>query len=135
MSIVNDLRELADFLETRPACLEKANHNSISIYLHGGDPETFASLVRELGGKRVKKADDSYFNVVRRLSSRCVVTVFSERSNVCQRKVVGTRTLPATVIPAKPEQVLPEREEEIVVWECPESVLDVSAESPAEAGV
>jgi hypothetical protein len=58
-----------------------------------------------------------------------------DREAVCQRKVVGTRTIPEQVIPSEyvAERVIPAHEEEIVVWDC-EPVLKPQSE-PIPSGI
>jgi hypothetical protein len=49
--------------------------------------------------------------------------VFTSRSEVCERKVTGTRTVTKTrvVVPAVTEEY--EDIEEVTEWECPPSIL------------
>ena len=44
----------------------------------------------------------------------------ARREAVCQRKVVGTRIIPAQTVPSSytEEKFIPEHEEEIVEWDC-----------------
>lgn len=73
-------------------------------------------------GPGEKKYDDKFFRYIVK-GDGFKLDFFEYRDKVCVRKVVGTKTIPAKVIPATAAQVIPEREEEIVEWECPGSLL------------
>ena len=58
------------------------------------------------------------------------------RSHICKRVFVGTVTIPATVIPAKPaepERVIPAQTIDKVEWQCGESLLAKTFDQLQEA--
>ena len=68
-----------------------------------------------------KKYDSGYMRLERRFR-RVRFQVIASRSDVCERVVVGKKTVPS--------QYIPEHEEEIVEWECEDPLL---REEPANA--
>lgn len=85
----------------------------------------FGALARALGSF-TKEASSSYTSVRKQLESGVMVSVSAPREKVCKKIVIGKRKLaaePETIIPAKPE-----REEDVVEWECPESFVALKDE-------
>ncbi len=59
--------------------------------------------------------------MTKRFPNGTAIQVWGKKEAVCERVVVGTRT-----VAAKPQQIIeaiPEREEEIVEWKCPPSFV------------
>lgn len=123
------LRELANYLEVRefPETIkgfweDQAVFEPFTIFFNARNKEDFGKLCAAFGS--FEKERDNYSTAAKvTLSSGFSLKVSTDRSNVCKRIVVGTRT-----IEAKPERVEvieaePERTEEIVEWECPESFI------------
>lgn len=89
---------------------------SVTFDVHGPDaPQLMAGLRHEIGGEWKKSTDDYYM----RLKRTCVVgntelrvTIQASRAAVCEKVVVGTKTIVTEAIPASV------REEEIVEWVC-----------------
>lgn len=132
MEYVNALRELADYLEsrdfpdTRPHWWTRGEREDIyptpSLYVALRDAETFKSFARAMGSFE-KQYDTNDMEIVHRFPSGVYVKAYVNREQVCKKKVVGER-----IIPAEPErtEIIPateERTEEIVEWECPESLI------------
>lgn len=123
------LRQLADWLD-------KAHANGVTPDCYGGLIVSFLSysgLPHEQAAPRIaaelrtfeKKYDDWHMKLVREFDGVTANFCFT-RDKVCKRVVTGTKTLPATVIPAKPaepERVIPGQTIEIVEWQCGESLL------------
>ena len=103
----------------------KAHPNAPVIYLGNKFLKTFDAkpeTIKAIGpGKKV--FDDSYFNYVVDIAPGIQIEFFTSRGAVCQKKVIGTRTVPEEVIPTIVGKVIPAHEEEITEWECPESLL------------
>jgi hypothetical protein len=112
MSIVNDLRELADFLETRPALTEHYTTFQPSIYSHffSSDKKEMAACLREFGEceKKSGSATGGSMVLTKHFGD---LSLKLELYGVC-RKV--TKTVEAEV------------------WECP-SVLELAAEAEGQA--
>lgn len=103
---IQALRDLALFLE----CHENApipDFTSICTFVQ--TKEQLVALIRHIG-KVEKDAAGSYFWIEKRFGANLKYEVNIERAKVCERKVIGTQTVPA-------------HEEEIVEWECHESLL------------
>jgi hypothetical protein len=129
--LVAGLRELADYLETSDGVkLPQMNfYGSTWIYKYGTDEDgntdyskTDDFLTRQEMRKLAKAlapCEKDYsnhsFNLKRKFGKYVSVTLNTSRENVCERKVVGTKEIEAQIIPA--------RTEEIVEWECRDSIL------------
>jgi hypothetical protein len=78
--------------------------------------DNLASIARLCADKHLAlgKEYDSDFNLVVEvpmpIGGTATIRYYADREAVCKKKVVGTKTIPARVVP--------EREEEIVEWEC-----------------
>jgi len=113
---VEFLRLLADFYEQHPDVPLPLHlgFEFLNVYLHDNPKAVLASI-----GSFEKGAEDDYFIAKKKLGSYELVFK-AKRDQVCERKVVGKRIIPAHVIPAefKEETFVPEHEEEIVEWDC-----------------
>lgn len=114
------LRRLVATLEANPNL--KAPYLGCAV-LPCESLEEMRELVRAYGGMWHKEKDDADFQIRQALSDVGSILLYASHEKVCKRVVTGKRTLPAEVIPARPETTLPEREEDIVEWICPDSVL------------
>ena len=99
-----DLHDLAYFLSTRPALAAAMNETTFYIVAH--DAEEFRCLVSELGACTKKPAGEMMG--VERQFGNLTIRIIIGREQVCTRRVVGQRTIPAS----------PERTEDIVEWDC-----------------
>lgn len=106
-SVTKGLRDLADFLDAHPDV--RLNDPSHMVYVFSRD--TLAAIAR-IGGWRKVYTND-YFNLVRDFDGGVSLQVFTDRASVCERVVVGTKTVPA----------VPEHQAEIVEWVCEEASL------------
>lgn len=110
-TISEDLRAFADWLEEHP--IARVTGKSFFFCVADGK-EDFAAIAREIGSFR-KDPDDTWISIEKRFGS-IHYRVIIAREEICEKVVIGKKTVPATeaiTIPAKPE-----REEEIVEWRC-----------------
>ena len=112
------LRHLADWLEAHPEV--DAPESEISCY--GMNDREEAAAVLAACGTCEKKYTDGLFSILKKFGPVTLRYVF-HRNAVCVKRVVGTKVVPASVVPAREEQVIPEHEEEIVEWDCAEPLL------------
>jgi hypothetical protein len=76
-------------------------------------------LVKAYAGKWDKEDDPTDFQIRQKFGDSLSIILYASHEKVCKRVVTGKKVVPAQVIPAQPEQVLPEREVDIVQWVCP----------------
>jgi hypothetical protein len=88
------------------------------VAFHGLAKDELVALVRWLGGAK-KFASDWSFYVVGKRDGVEVTGFARDRGEVCERVVVGKRTVPAA----------PEHEEEIVEWKCSPLLGEAGGES------
>lgn len=117
--MINSLRGLADFLESRPLDLTGAYFSTPELYLFCNSSEEFLSNVKRLGGFK-REFNEYYAQAIKRFGDiRLIVNV--NRQAVCERVKVGVE-----VRPAEPERVIaavPERIVDKYEYKCPESLL------------
>lgn len=111
------LRQIADWYEAHPEVMLPYDNGGLGALMIYGEPDTkerAAEIVRALGTvtKRLD-ANSSYLRLTRYFNGVGLCFVF-DRETVCERRVVGTKIIPA--MPARPAE--PEREEEIIEWDC-----------------
>ena len=115
ISTADSLRALADHLDRHPG-LDPTTVPT--FYVYAENTETFAGLVRKLGGtitNPVTKTADDYHLGAFRMFGRVRLEVFMPRSTACERVQVGTRTVERPIM----QQVGTETVEEAVYeWEC-----------------
>lgn len=127
------LRELADWVEQH-GCDDyfeslagdgiQVGNGMDTMFWRLGDKDAMAKAVRALGsGEKRVIGEDLH---VERKFGPITVSAYTARENVCKRVVTGVKVLPATVVPAQAEQVLPEREIEVVEWVCSPILGDTS---------
>lgn len=128
IEIIAGLRELADFLESNP----EVHPPYVGTMLHVfSDKEEFVGAMRAIGvGKKVY--DDTNFIFRKDFRGGVNYSAFIARAQVCEAKVVGTRIIPAVTVPAQPERVIEERTEDIIEWECMDSLLAPKVQDTAE---
>lgn len=134
------LRELADFMDQCWADSVEFNGHGIEVSFYSlglwneVEAKTIKGIARHLRSFD-KDHTDTLFKL-RKVFGDCVTAQFvSYREAVCERVVVGTEEIPATILPAVPaqaERVVPARTVEKVEWRCGKSLLDNGIES-AEA--
>lgn len=134
---VTALRELADFVESKDFPEKWASYfgtetafDKPTLNFSVQNKNDFGKIAAAMGS--FEKLRDSYSTgALKKMPSGAIIHLTASREVVCKKIVVGTRT-----VPAKPERILeaePEREEEIVEWECPESFVALKEEETAHA--
>lgn len=124
---VDALRELADFVESREFPDEWQNSwggkdcfQSPGLQFWARTKSDFAIISSAMGSFE-KDSSENYLTAKKNLPKGAYVCLDANKETTCVKKVVGKKIIPATdeeIIPAKPE-----REEDIVEWECPESFI------------
>jgi hypothetical protein len=95
------LRDLADFLAEHPDCPMPYLANANAFV---DTREEMRQAIRSIGGK-LEKGYDENFMTVRKDFGPISYEINIRRELVCNRRVVGTRTVP-------------ERTEDVVEWDC-----------------
>lgn len=116
------LRELADWYDAHPEA--PAPYRVIPSVWFQATPEQ----MRAIGEGEKDYSQDNLFQFIV-TGEHFKLEFYTSRARVCEKKVVGYREIPERVLPATPETVIPASREEIVEWECKESLLapEVSA--------
>ena len=125
---IDGLRSMADFAEAHPEMLTKyPMAASLFAGLPEGDPkEEMAKMARTLAPceKKVPDYGTGSFHLVKRFGPHKYV-VYTERENVCVRKVVGTEDVEVEVYSEEAQAIidtLPKvtqmETREIVEWDC-----------------
>lgn len=118
------LRQIADWYERHPdAPIPLGGCQNLSVYRFDATPEE----IRAIGPAKKVYAGNLFKYTVE--SENFTIEFVANRSDVCLPKVVGFREIPEQFVEA---HVIPAKREEIIQWECKESLL--SAE-PAPASV
>lgn len=117
MTIVSDLRELANWLEAHPD-IAACTHSKNSIGVRTVDTDEFTRFVRTVGSG-TKNAADGYAWLSRSFG-QVELTVFGD---VCQQVQVETQTVTVKEYPPDVEPVLVDVEVPVFEWRCPESFL------------
>ena len=124
---VRGLRELADWIEANPATHDTIGYSGCTINHCCRDREQFVATLKALGGPWEKSTIGDYFNMERRFGPLIAYHVYVKRSEVCERRVVGTREVtieaPDPDVVAALPKTLQKVVDEQVEWICPPSVL------------
>lgn len=129
------LRELANFVESRNFPDQWRGWDSDTSFdppvltLYVANKKHFGEIVSSVGAFK-KSGDSVSTDVQKTLSSGALINVWGKKEAVCERVVVGTRTVaavPEEIIPAKPEH-----EEEIIEWKCPGSFVALAEKDLAD---
>jgi hypothetical protein len=114
---VDNLRELADFLEKNPNLIP---WGGFSCYRSARTIDEFATLIKGTGGTWEKSVDEIDMEMTQ-LFGPHRVTVYVPRGEICERVQTGTRT---ETVP-DPDYEVPTIIQEVPVyeWVCPPSVL------------
>jgi hypothetical protein len=122
------LRQLADWYEVNPQ-INKPSY-MLSVYCTTEDKDVAIATAQAL---RTFKKDytQSFFTMSKEFSG-ITLTFYFSRDEVCTKKVLGTKSVPDRY---EPGYLVAAHEEEIVEWECPESLLaDPLPQAPNGAG-
>lgn len=107
---------LGSFLAEHPDLDAVVSEQKINVYL----PD-LAKYARSIGTCE-KVHEDRYYNL-RKSFGKVTVDFFAMREEVCKRVKVGEKVVPEHIIPARPEEVVPETKEDVYEWQCSESLL------------
>jgi hypothetical protein len=107
------LRAMAAWYEDHPQAPVPASP-AIRVTNMEETKEAAAGLARMLGTCD-KMYSDAFFRLTRDFGGVSLEFVFY-RSSVCTRRVIGTKLIPA-------QPATPEREVELVEWDCPDTLL------------
>lgn len=126
---VNGLRELANEVEKLNFPDEwdgwwkaKKSFEAPSLFINTYNKKDFQYFIKALSNFD-KKYSDYSATAEKQLACGGVIRISTDRENICKRIVTGTRTIPAKEEYTEIHEAEPEREEEIVKWEC-NSFLD-----------
>lgn len=114
--IAKGLRELADFIDAEDGEIGgRMSAPTMNIFLPLEEQrEELAKAARWIGAAEKIPFGDFYL-LRRKFAGGVKLDVIANRDKVCERRVVGTRRIPRRIVPA--------HEEEIVEWDCPDSIL------------
>lgn len=118
---LQDLRELADFLEANPELIHEYEHLAIDVFLPDG--ASLAAMAMRLGGQWEKKGNESFFELVRYFGKH-YISLDAHRDRVCTRVEVGTETVEVPD-PNAPKVTVTRP---VFEWQCPESLLALASE-------
>jgi hypothetical protein len=116
-----DLRKFADWLDDNPAVLPHLIHGN--YYLFSYSEEEFRDINRLLGTFE-KKTNEREIEAVKDFGSGMTLRHSISHERVCEKRVVGTRTVTKYELPEGAPAVVYEEvevEEEITEWVCPEN--------------
>jgi hypothetical protein len=84
-----------------------------------GTPEEYKAI----GAGEKQYSDNNFFFTVELIPDVLTLKFGTNRENVCTKRVVGTRIVHEHILPGTPSQIIAEHTEEIIEWDCPESLL------------
>ena len=108
------LKGLLEFYENHPNFPLPTFNLGCNVYQYGAEKEEIGELARRLG--KTEKIFGSDFMLCRKFSENVSIKVIASREKICKKIVKGKKIIPS--------HYQPEREEEIVEWECDESLLE-----------
>jgi hypothetical protein len=121
------LRALANWFDEHPEAPVPYDLRKNSTFRSYTYNDRIKDVIRNIGAFR-KVYDGDYFNAIVDVAD-VHIEYYTSRSNVCTRRVVGTKYVPEQVIP---EHVIEAHEEEVVEWDCREPLLASESELPNE---
>jgi hypothetical protein len=84
-----------------------------------GKPEEYKAA-----GAGDKEFTNDYVNYnVELIPKKLTLNFCTPRGNVCKKRVVGTKEVPEFYIAGTAGRVIPAHTEEVIEWDCPESLL------------
>jgi hypothetical protein len=115
---IEGLRAVAAFYETHPEACYDGMHLTLNMYVWGRAARKVLIETAKAFGQCRKEYDESNVTISRQFGDQVTLAVFAPRARVCRRVVLGARIVPATVLPATPERIVPAASVEIVGWRC-----------------
>jgi hypothetical protein len=120
--LIQGLRDMADWLEAHPGTPHVSSNGSFYIFLRGANAkEQLAKFARDAAPVE-KSSSGDYFNIDRQFGGKINLQATSKHDLICER-IVTKKIVPERVLPAREEETIPEHEEEVISWSCPESLL------------
>ena len=116
-TLADDLRKLADFLETQPDVMNRLI--APTFYLFSYSEDGFRERNAQLG--TFTKGSNKYSLQAIKKFGRVEIIHDISHTQVCEKKVVGTKSVTRSVPAVEVEMIDVTEEEEIVEWVCPES--------------
>ena len=120
MKAIDLMNELVDFVELLKKLGDMDLDTDVSLWVRARDSQELKIMARRIGGPFEKSQTDRSFFLDRQFSKHIRIHIAIWRAAICTRVVSEKR------VAAKPEIVLPavpEHLEEVVTWECPDSIL------------
>lgn len=114
------LRMIADWFEAHPEVPLPYRAHDFGYQHLSTTQESMARIARAMGACKKEYTDSGLFHLKRDFGA-VTVDAFCSRTEVCKRKVVGSKHMP--------EQVIPAHDQDIVEWECFEEPLLAAAPS------
>ncbi len=115
---IEGLRAVANFYEQNPGAWYDGMHLTLNMYVWGRAARKTLIETARAFGQCNKVYDENNITLSRQFSEQVTVAVFAPRAKVCRRVVMGTRILPARIVPATEEVHIPASRVEIVEWRC-----------------
>ena len=120
---IRGLRNAADFFEARPELGLPYQANEFRFYgtvcgLPLDSRESMVAFAKIAGGRTDKEESDNLYYLTAKRDGFSVRAA-GYRAHICEKIEVGVKIVPAHIIPAQKEQLVPEREVPIYEWRCP----------------
>lgn len=123
---IEGLREVARFYEENPDAWYDGIPITLNMFIWGREARDILARTVKVLGSCSKNYDDTNMTVAKKFTNQVTLSLFAPRAKVCRRVILGTRTLPARIVPASVELRLPAYSEEMVGWECDPLLKDGS---------
>lgn len=124
----DSLRELADFYDLHPEVETPTSRTAV----YATDTKENVVLILRALGSCEKIYEDSFFKLRKKFNTITLEFVFM-RNAVCTPRVVGQREVEAKLVPERliPSEVIPAYTEDIIEWDCEESLLAPREREPS----
>jgi hypothetical protein len=116
---VSGLRKIADFFEERPSLKVPS---SLQFDVWCDDREEMIEAAK-IAGTTEKIWQGDWLYLRKSFADHVSVDFNLRRNALCEKVSKGMKSVPETIIPAKPEEIIPAHEVEEFEWKCPESLL------------
>ncbi len=118
VKIIANLRKVADWFEDHPkAVIPYSLRGGLFMARLSDEPTERAEELRALGSFTKVFDNDGDFRATVMIGP-IKLQWYTQRENVCTKRVVGTKIVPERYVEGTASYVEPEHEEEIVEWDC-----------------
>ena len=121
---IDAARKLLDWLEARPDVPLPFELGcglaSFNIYVYGHTAQRDMADIVRTGGAWHKRILGDRFEMMQLFGHEISLTISADQKDICTRVVTERKVIPAHTIPARD---IPEAVEEVVEWNCPDSLL------------